>query len=134
MHNSGRFFSEVCVTGAHRQSVEALVSGQADVAAVDCVTWALLSRIQPALLSLLRVVQYTPAAPAPPLVTSIHTPAPVVDVLRESLRRWLVDPAGEAARSALLIGGAEVRADAEYTPMLTDAEAAWALGYEELPG
>ena len=134
LHRGGRFFSEVIVTGAHARSAEALVLDRADVAALDCVTWALLQRARPALTAQLRVIGRTAAAPAPPLVTSAHTPPAVVAALRESLRRWLADPTSAEARSALLFDGVDLRPADDYTPMMTQAASVHALGYHELGG
>ena len=132
LHRGGRFFTEVVVTGAHEHSAEALVLDRADVAALDCVTWTLLQRARPALTAQLRVIGRTAPAPAPPLVTSARTPPAVVAALRESLRRWLVDPAGAEARAALLFDGADHRPAEDYAPMMAQAASVHALGYREL--
>ncbi|TDJ31213.1 MAG: phosphate ABC transporter substrate-binding protein, partial [Gammaproteobacteria bacterium] len=42
-HKNGRFFHKVVISGAHVNSLEMLRCGEADVAAIDCVTHALLS-------------------------------------------------------------------------------------------
>ncbi|MBC7682504.1 MAG: PhnD/SsuA/transferrin family substrate-binding protein, partial [Ferruginibacter sp.] len=44
---NGTFFGHAVVTGSHRASVETLRSGQVDLAAIDCVTLALLRRDHP---------------------------------------------------------------------------------------
>ena len=40
----GRFFSEIKVTGTHAASIALVQNGEADVAAIDCVTHALIGR------------------------------------------------------------------------------------------
>ena len=40
----GRFFGDVRVSGGHSESLAQVARGEADVAAIDCVTFALLSR------------------------------------------------------------------------------------------
>ena len=43
----GRFFGSVSVSGGHSESLTQLGRGEADVAAIDCITHALLSRCRP---------------------------------------------------------------------------------------
>ena len=45
--SGGRFFSRVVTSGSHPASVAAVARGEADVAAIDCVTYALLDRYLP---------------------------------------------------------------------------------------
>ena len=47
----GRFFSRVRTSGSHAGSIAALVQRRADVAAIDCVTYALLDRYRPSCLA-----------------------------------------------------------------------------------
>ncbi|MBB2972416.1 ABC-type phosphate/phosphonate transport system substrate-binding protein [Mesorhizobium sp. RMAD-H1] len=41
-------FADMVQTGAHRASIRAVAEGLADVAAIDCKTWALAERFEPA--------------------------------------------------------------------------------------
>lgn len=70
----------VIATGAHRLSAEAVVKGQADIAALDCVTWALLQTDDPAMRSL-RVVGMTDPAPGLPFITALDGPADLLYVV-----------------------------------------------------
>ncbi len=45
LSREGRFFSAVMFSGSHRQSLRELQQENADIAAIDCVTYALLQRI-----------------------------------------------------------------------------------------
>ena len=101
--NRGKFFSEIRVTGAHAASMAAVAGGEADIAAIDCVTWAHLARVQPALASCLRVVAETPALPALPLVAPRHVPAAEIAALRAALHAVAVDPALRPVLDRLLI-------------------------------
>ena len=47
LSREGRFFSAVMFSGSHRQSLRELQQENADIAAIDCVTYALLQRHQP---------------------------------------------------------------------------------------
>lgn len=99
----GRFFASAVASGSHLRSVELVRSGQADLAAVDCVTWALLTRDQPEAVRGLQACGETAPAPGLPLVTSIHTPAAMLQALRQALHQVVADPRWAEARAALLI-------------------------------
>ncbi|MFS9532627.1 phosphate/phosphite/phosphonate ABC transporter substrate-binding protein, partial [Klebsiella pneumoniae] len=51
LSRQGRFFSAVVFSGSHRQSLRELQQENADIAAIDCVTYALLQRHQPQALA-----------------------------------------------------------------------------------
>ena len=101
------FFGRVERTGAHLASLAAVQSGKADIAAIDCVTFALLSRHRPAAVAGLRVVEDTPAAPALPFVTAPATGEGERRLLRQALAETLSDPALRQVREDLLLAGAE---------------------------
>src|SRR3546814_4899140 len=57
--DEGHFFGSVVLTGSHRASMQAVAAGEADVCAIDCVTWCLLQRSEPALTTRLRSEEHT---------------------------------------------------------------------------
>ncbi|HHZ07659.1 MAG TPA: PhnD/SsuA/transferrin family substrate-binding protein [Rhizobiales bacterium] len=77
-------FSERIETGAHRSSILAIVEGRADVAAIDCRSWALARRFEPA-AGEIRVVGWTARRPGLPWITARATPPGTVAVLRAVL-------------------------------------------------
>lgn len=126
----GRFFSDVVVSGAHERSLDLLRRGAADVAAIDCVTYGLLARHRPPALHGTRVVHRTPAVPAPPFVTSVATPAPVVAELRAALAGALAG--SPAVRAGLALDGVDHLPLAAYQPIAELAAAAEAHQFELL--
>lgn len=60
---------DVLWTGSHRESIRAVASGQADFAAIDCVSWAIARDHEPAATDLV-VVGWTASRPGLPLITS----------------------------------------------------------------
>ncbi len=50
-------------SGSHRQSLRELQQENADIAAIDCVTYALLQRHQPQALAGPVAIGWSPAAP-----------------------------------------------------------------------
>ncbi|MGR3540779.1 MAG: phosphate/phosphite/phosphonate ABC transporter substrate-binding protein [Hasllibacter sp.] len=69
-------FRECVPTGAHLESARAVASGGADLASIDCVTWRMLLRWEPALTDRLAVVGETEDAPGQSLVTRHDDPEP----------------------------------------------------------
>lgn len=126
------FFRAICLTGAHVRSVAAVSDGRADIAAIDCVTWALLQRERPLATARLRVLDWTQASPGLPLVTSRTMSETRVAALHSALDRILRDPGLQAARRALLIERFERLDDAAYARVSEIERQAAGLSYPVL--
>ena len=57
-------------TGAHVDSAAAVADGRADLAALDCLSWAMIREWDPALAAQLREITRTEPTPATPLITA----------------------------------------------------------------
>lgn len=68
--DNGDFFREVRVSGGHVNSIQYVHNGQADVAAIDPVTWAHLLDEQPERLTRIRTLGWSAPAPGLPLIGS----------------------------------------------------------------
>jgi ABC-type phosphate/phosphonate transport system substrate-binding protein len=121
--DDGRFFGSVTMTGSHRASLQAVAAGEADVCAIDCVTYALLQRTEPELTRRLRVLAQSAPAPALPYVTRRDIPADDLQRLRAGLARACGEPALADARAALLLAGVAVLPLSAYD-RIRDMEAA----------
>ncbi len=127
-----RFFAETIMTGAHAASMTAVAEGRADVAAIDCVTWAHLQRWRPETAGKLRVLAWTEATPGLPLITAAATSDETRSALAGALDDLAADPALAETRAALLLGGF-VRVAAEaYERILELERGAVAAGYPVL--
>ena len=125
----GRFFGSVLVSGAHAESLEQLCRGEVDVAAIDCVTYALLARCRPRVTEPTRIIGRTAVAPGLPYATSIgmrerarsagaqNTQEQLVARLRAGLFRAFADPELAPLRDALLIDGLDVLPASAYACM-----------------
>lgn len=129
---SGRFFSQVLVSGAHRRSLALLREGAADIAAIDCVTLALLGRLDPSALEGLEARFETAPAPALPYVTRHGVEPGLLAALRAALSAALADPALGEVRAALLLQGMDFDRAADYAVIEEMEQAASVLGYPEL--
>lgn len=67
------FWSEMVETHAHRASVLAVAAGRADVATIDCRTWAYCRRFEP-LASALAVIGWTTPRMGLPFITAKDSP------------------------------------------------------------
>jgi ABC-type phosphate/phosphonate transport system substrate-binding protein len=97
------FFGDIRLTGAHTASLDAVRTGKADCAAIDCVTWHHLARTEPEATSGLRILAASPPVPALPFITSISTD----DATRARLRAALqaaIDTAGPETASLAITG------------------------------
>lgn len=102
--------SDIIMTGSHRRSIIAVAKGAADIAAIDCVTWALLKDIEPACDDI-SVIATTDATPALPMITAKpELQARLVDALQEAY---------EKAPEPLKIKGLMPFDDADYDTILT---------------
>ncbi len=79
-------FSDRKQSGSHRRSIKAVAEGAADVAAIDCKTFALAQRFEPSARDV-TVVGWTARRKGLPFITSRHTPIEVVTLLQEALIR-----------------------------------------------
>ncbi|WP_428374677.1 phosphate/phosphite/phosphonate ABC transporter substrate-binding protein [Lichenicoccus sp.] len=127
-----RFFRDIVVTGSHAASLGAVQAGQADIAAIDCVTLELLRRVRPAALAGLRVLDWTPSSPGLPLVMARGRDAADRAALRAALDGLLLDPALAGARDALLIERFAFLDEEEYAIIAEMEREAGALGYPVL--
>ena len=100
------FFRAVIVTGSHEASAGAVAEGRADLAAVDCVSFALLARGRPELMEHVAVIAESPASPSLPFIASGRLPARTIATIRECLFAALADPALTEARATLGLEGA----------------------------
>lgn len=126
------FFAASTMTGAHYRSIEAVQTGQADMAAVDAVSWALWQQSHPAQAAALRVFGQSERYPGLPLITSLQTPAPLLAALRRALHGIATDAAHAAVRAPLRICGFEVSTLADYERCTAMQELAFASGLHTL--
>lgn len=98
-------FGEIVISGSHVTSIEWVRNGQADVAAIDCVTFELLRQHRPLAMAGLRILALSRRAPSLPYITRNNAPADLLKRLWVGLQAALADPELKSARTALLISG-----------------------------
>ena len=132
LNRQGRFFSRVVTSGSHPASIAVLAKGEADVAAIDCVTYALVDRYRPSLLGGTRRLCYTARAPGIPFVTRTGSSEDLVRTLRCAFLEAFEEPEVRAAGAAMFIEGVEILPLAAYDRILEFRRLAAERGYPEL--
>ncbi|WGS52822.1 PhnD/SsuA/transferrin family substrate-binding protein [Paraburkholderia sp. D15] len=130
----GRFFSEVLRTGSHLGSLRAVAEDRADIAAIDCVTFAFVCDEMPELARQVRPIGTTAASPGLPIVASKQVPETTVQALRDALNQTLGDTlAGHPERAKRLrLRGFSALTLADYARIEQLENEARAAGYPRL--
>ncbi|WP_322414614.1 phosphate/phosphite/phosphonate ABC transporter substrate-binding protein [Mesorhizobium huakuii] len=84
-------FSSRSESGGHRASIVAVAEGRADVAAIDCESWALAQRFEPAAGKVV-IVGWTARRKGLPFITARTTPEKTVRAMREALASLAEQP------------------------------------------
>jgi len=129
---AGHFFDEVIETGGHPASLDLIAAGKADVAAIDCVTFALLSHYRPTAVAHVRELCRSASAPSLPYVTSGRAGEARLRQLRQGLQAAMSDPALADVRAALLLRGAQVLPEEDYSRITNMETVAHDRGYRAL--
>lgn len=128
--HDGGFFGSVTAFGSHLNVLRAVAAGEADCAAIDCVTFAYVRDALPDLLRDIRVIGTTAPAPGLPFIASRALEDGQVAALRDALDRAVTMDA-ERAR-VLRLKGFERLAPGAYDTIERFAREAAAHGYPAL--
>lgn len=113
-----RYFTHVSFSGSHRRSLIEIKDGRADLAAIDCVTWALLQRHEPDVVAGLAVIEQSPLTPGLPLITSGETTPDRLQAIREALTALVSLPEYRQVCDAVLIRGFSAATREAWSPLL----------------
>ena len=117
----GRHAAEIGPFGPHQRAAAAVAAGEASVAAIDSLVWALLCRHDKALTAALRVVGQTADQPSPPLVGSVSLAEHDAEPLRAALTGLAQDPAGRALLADVCLAGFARASPRDYDETLAVA-------------
>lgn len=127
------FFKDVLETGGHLASIEAVLSGRADIAAIDCITYDLLRRHAPERIEGLTIIADTPSGPNLPFITRLSASDEEVTALRTALKAAVLAPQLADARATLGLKDVVVLEEGAYDVLLDYERTAIAAGYPDLP-
>jgi ABC-type phosphate/phosphonate transport system substrate-binding protein len=126
------FFAGVVETGGHLASLDAVRGHQADLAAIDCITFDLLKRHAPDRLEGLFVLGRTPSGPNLPFITRLSASDTELAALRAALKAAVSAPELAAACEILGLKDVVVLDESAYDVLLDHERAAIAAGYPVL--
>jgi ABC-type phosphate/phosphonate transport system substrate-binding protein len=127
-----QFFTEVTISGSHLNSVRMVSEREADVAAIDCVTHALLARYRPQAIAGIRSLCLTPSAPALPYITRRNIEHDLVARLQNGLQAACHDPSLSESRESLMLQGFCNLSIAEYERLVQMERDAINRGYQDV--
>lgn len=130
LSRAGAFFSAVVRTGSHLGSLQAVVENYADIAAIDCVTFAFVCDELPELARQVRRIGMTALSPGLPLIASDTVPPATIEALREALNEALATEPERAKR--LRLQGFSALPLTDYQRIEQLANEARAVGYARL--
>ena len=116
------FFSELHISGGHRQSVKMVARNEADIAAIDCVSWALARRFDED-AKRVRVIARAPSRPNLPLITSKQTKTQDLKLMREAITE-AIETLDSATSELTGIVGFLSREHADYKSIRSDVDRA----------
>jgi ABC-type phosphate/phosphonate transport system substrate-binding protein len=128
--DAGRFFGAVKWSGSHRASLALVQNGEADIAAIDCVTLGYLRQQVPASLDGVTILAYSAASPGLPFVAGKAVPQGLQRALREAL--LTPSPALAKLLPALSIRAFAPRGIADYARISALEAQAREYGYPQL--
>jgi ABC-type phosphate/phosphonate transport system substrate-binding protein len=132
LSHDGRFFSDVIASGSHLASMRMVAEGQADVAAIDCITWGYMALHAPQLLYGLRILCETARMPGLPLISSPAVDDATAALVRQVLQQVLRPAAADDPAAALRLAGFAASQPADYQAILDAQRAAEDLLYPQL--
>ena len=112
------FFRKVLVSGGHRQSLLLISNKQADLAAIDGLTWGLLERYAPEDLESVRILGLSPPAPAPAFVTDTEASDEKLGLFRKALQIVCEEPEFKTVREQLFLERIEILPEDAYESIL----------------
>jgi ABC-type phosphate/phosphonate transport system substrate-binding protein len=123
------FFQSVERSGSHLRSADMVAAGLADVAALDCVSYAHFRRLYPARMSGLRVLAWTDPSPCLPYITARSTSEETLAALRASLADVVADAAVTPLCEPLFLEGFDFAPAEDYAEVLGLERRAHEHGY-----
>ncbi|HEY9774001.1 MAG TPA: PhnD/SsuA/transferrin family substrate-binding protein [Planktothrix sp.] len=130
--NREKFFETVSETGSHAVSLEAVADSTADIAAIDCITFAHLRRAKRELCTAVRVLGWTESSPGLPLITASWTDDSSIALMRSILQEIMIDTSLKGVRQSLFLDGFDVLDLADYEPIGLMQRRAQDLGFPQL--
>ena len=129
---NGHFFAHAIESGSHHHSIEMVVNHDADLAAIDCVSFAFFERNHPDLMAQIKVIGKTRLTPGLPLITNIHSSNHTIIAIQKALNATMTDDSLIETRQALMITDFQALPIDAYDICLDMQRQAISLGVDSL--
>lgn len=114
---NGDFFSKIISSGGHLRSLQMVLAGEADSAAIDSTVMDAALRDDPDLVNQIRIVEALGPSPVPPWVIHKSVPAPLRQSIRQALTQMHLNPAGQEILAVGQMVRFETAVDSHYDPI-----------------
>ena len=118
------YFGQVVESGAHQTSLQMILDGAIDGAAIDSTVLELELRRQPALTAQIRTIATLGPSPSPPWVVRSTVPAELRSALRQTLCQMQLEPRGRSILERIHMSRLAAVADHDYDPIRVTAQRA----------
>jgi ABC-type phosphate/phosphonate transport system substrate-binding protein len=132
LSRKGRFFDDCIETGSHQKSVMAVRDDLADIASIDCVSFAGFVKYAPEVTRGIRILSQSSPYPGLPLITSMNTSDEVLAALRAALKWATNEPSLARIREDIFISDFEPMEFSDYQICSDMRDSAILLGYPHL--
>lgn len=114
---NGGFFGRVVAAGAHLRSLQMVLGGEVDSAAIDSTVLDMVLQDDPTLVSQIRIIDVLGPSPIPPWVIHKSVSAPLRQSLQQVLTQMHLNPAGQQILAVGEMVRFETAVDAHYDPI-----------------
>ncbi|WP_420629106.1 phosphate/phosphite/phosphonate ABC transporter substrate-binding protein [Candidatus Leptofilum sp.] len=113
----GDFFGKIVASGAHLQSLEMVLAGEADGAALDSTVMDIALRERPQLANQIRIIEALGPSPVPPWVIHKSVPSPLRQAIQQALTQMHLTPDGQQVLALGELARFETAVDTHYNPI-----------------
>ncbi len=111
------FFKEIIYTYSHAESIEAVAEGFVDGASVDSLVFEYMKKINPDLISKVKIIEKLGPYPTTPIVINSNIPDRIKYKLRKALSDMNKDAEGRLILSRLGVDKFDLPAKIDYSPI-----------------
>ena len=102
------YFSEIKISGSHRESIQMILRNETDISSIDALTWTLIEKERNKELHDCRIILKTPDTLSPPWVMDGSYPKQILKPMRKGLKKFFNDPNVKELNKRLCLNGFKI--------------------------
>jgi ABC-type phosphate/phosphonate transport system substrate-binding protein len=106
--DANNYFSEIKISGSHRESIQMILRNESDISSIDALTWTLIDQEKNNELHDCRILFKTPDELSPPWVLDGSLSKHIVQPMRKGLKRFFNDSSVKELNKRLCLTGFEI--------------------------